>query len=441
MNAPRALLVLTGIATFVVAAACSGSHGGSEPTPTLTPTPTPTGSPSPTPIGPSTPVWDLVSNPSAHYDEPLALLVDGSALFAGGLQTFGSGSDYGWRVEKRRAATGASDAAFGVGGAVVENVSSVGNGADIVTALAADPTEDAVYVGGSDIAPGNDEWRLEKRAASSGARIAAFGSAGAVVFDGSTGDEAVNALAVDASAVYALGIGNGNLTASRLAAIDRDTGATHWAVQTSSSQPAFLSLAQSGTSLYLGGTDQQTGHRGWRIEERSTAAGAPIAGFGASGVVREDVGVSGAGQIRLEALVVDGADLYLVGSDNLPGREEWRIEKRDASTGALNASFGTAGVVREDFGGTFARAMRVVPLGGSIFVAGQTPDGAQEGWTIEKRDAATGALTAVAASSGATSFGFQLADFTSDASRFYLAYLTTAGPADIGAWHLAARTQ
>ena len=37
--------------------------------------------------------------------------------------------------------------------------------------------------------------------------------------------------------------------------------------------------------------------------------------------------------------------MYVAGTDQSPGNNQWRIEKRLLSTGALDASFGTGGVV------------------------------------------------------------------------------------------------
>lgn len=66
-----------------------------------------------------------------------------------------------------------------------------------------------MYVAGYDRAPGNFEWRIEKRSSTSGDLIAGFGVGGVVTAQSAEGNGTAPAAAVDSSALYVTGPGIG----------------------------------------------------------------------------------------------------------------------------------------------------------------------------------------------------------------------------------------
>ncbi|HUC20989.1 MAG TPA: hypothetical protein VMR98_05885, partial [Candidatus Polarisedimenticolaceae bacterium] len=85
-----------------------------------------------------------------------------------------------------------------------------------------------------------------------------------------------------------------------------------------------------GSSIYIvGETDAQD----WRIEKRDLTTGALVTAFDTDGIV------DGAAATNLpNGVATDGTYLYVIGSD---ASANWRIEKRDLTTGALVTAFDT----------------------------------------------------------------------------------------------------
>jgi hypothetical protein len=91
--------------------------------------------------------------------------------------------------------------------------------------------------------------------------------------------------------------------------------------------------------------------------------------FGTGGFVNSSTATS-AGAITI---AIDSNYMYISGYDNTAsGQPEWRIEKRDLVTGALVASFGSNGVVVNDFGSpTLRDSIRAIEVDSSyVYVAG-----------------------------------------------------------------------
>ena len=82
----------------------------------------------------------------------------------------------------------------------------------------------------------------------------------------------------------------------------------------------------------------------WRIEKRNLSDGALVVGFGTGGVVTNNP----SGRTDWAGFIaIDSTYMYVTGYDESPGagNEQWRIEKRNLSDGALVVGFGTGGVV------------------------------------------------------------------------------------------------
>jgi hypothetical protein len=295
-------------------------------------------------FGPAgTGVWG--SGPSTDDDQPTAIAIDGTWMYiAGHDEQLGAGNRQ-WRIEKWSLATAQLDGSFGAAGVVLSSpAGDEGGPADI----AIDVAGNLMYVAGSSTAAAGDlQWHVEKRSLSTGAGIAAFGAAGLLPIDHSTEDDELRSLAIDAAAGFAYLVG--------------DDGSK-------------------------GGFDRQ-----WRVEKRQLADGALVGAFGTGGTILVD---HGAGfDIGLNACLEDG-NLYVSGLSHLNPpfpRENFRIqiEKRDAATGTLVASFGSGGVVIEDptqFAdglavlGADATHIYLVGVDGLGFVSAR-----DAGWRVEKR--------------------------------------------------------
>ena len=86
----------------------------------------------------------------------------------------------------------------------------------------------------------------------------------------------------------------------------------------------------------------------WRIEKRNIATGASI--WNATDNPRS-TGWTGGVDDSAWGAAVDSSGLYIAGWDYVSlycCSTEWRIEKRDLSTGSLITTFGTGGVIQED---------------------------------------------------------------------------------------------
>lgn len=207
------------------------------------------------------------SNASPLNDQATTIAVDATSVYVAG---FDSGpSNMEWRIEKRSKATGALDITFGPGatGVVISNPSP---GEDQPRALSIDAT--AMYIAGYDSFPGFPQWRIEKRTLSTGSLVSGFGSNGVVTSNVSTGFDAAQAMAIDATHLYAVGYSSAFLSTQWR--IERrslaDGGLSYYA----SSDPSggddeATGIVLDATSLYVIGFDYSLGTVAWRTEKRT----------------------------------------------------------------------------------------------------------------------------------------------------------------------------
>jgi hypothetical protein len=87
-------------------------------------------------------------------------------------------------------------------------------------------------------------------------------------------------------------------------------------------------------------------------------------------------------------MAIDASYMYVAGFDNTTSNGlEWRIEKRSLATGALVSSFGSGGVVVNNFGSpSLDDSARAISVDSSyIYVAGfETVSGIDSRWRIMK---------------------------------------------------------
>jgi hypothetical protein len=156
-------------------------------------------------------------------------------------------------------------------------------------------------------------------------------------------------------------------------------------------------IAVDSTYLYVAGLTSGGTANDWRVEKRLLTTGALVSGFGTSGGADSGIG----GTSGAQDIVIDSTYMYVVGADGSP---DWRMEKRLLSNGNLctaancGTEFGTAGVVTSSVSG-FADSARAVAIDGTyMYVAGNnsTPN-----FRIEKRLLTTGAVDSAFGTSGA----------------------------------------
>jgi formylmethanofuran dehydrogenase subunit C len=338
----------------------------------------------------------IQTNPSSGSDVIYSIAVDSNYLYAAGYDN--APGNYQWRIEKRDITTGALVSGFGTSGVVQNNPSS---GIDMIYSIAVD--SNYLYAAGYDNAPGNYQWRIEKRDITTGALVSGFGTSGVVQNNPSSGIDMIYSIAVDSNYIYAAGRDRvpGN-SQWRIEKRDITTGAlvsgfgTDGVIQvnpaTSDLDDAY-SVKIDSNYIYIAGNDWGGNACQWRIEKRDITTGALVSGFGTDGVVLSDPS-TGEDRLHWESLAVDSDYIYIAGEDWVPGNFQWRIEKRDITTGALVSGFGTDGVIQVNPSASADYPYSVKIDSSYIYLAGADAvlGGSNFQWRIEKRDITTGAL-------------------------------------------------
>ncbi len=358
-----------------------------------------------------------------------AIVIDSNYVYVAGHDSSAGGSEDQWRIEKRDKTTGALVNTFDSDGVVLSNPSS---GGDYIWAAAVD--ENYIYVAGSDNSLGNSQWRIEKRDITTGALVNAFNTNGIVQ---SNPGGHINAIAIDSNYVYTAGT---YVSASdyqwRIEKRNITTGALVNAFDTDGivqSNPngnyAFIeSSAVDANYIYVAGYDDSLGNEQWRIEKRNKTTGALVNAFDTDGVVQSNPISSGE---SLNAVAIDSNYIYAAGFDSLNGNQ-WRVEKRDKTTGALVNAFDTDGVVQSNPTSSHESIMAVAIDSNYIYAAGYDYKPGNMQWRIEKRDITTGALISAFDSDGVvqSSDGEYISAIAIDSDYIYAAGCENVGPAD-----------
>ncbi|MCR9144731.1 MAG: hypothetical protein NXI24_21005 [bacterium] len=281
--------------------------------------------------------FEITSAASGGPDGAIAIVADYDSIYVGGFETVSPG-DTAWRVEKRSRVDGALDPAFGTGGVITSNPSGA---VDLINDLAID--ESGIYLVGADRSLGaaNGQWRMEKRDRTTGALIAGFGVGGVVQSNLVTRDDFPNGVAIDASGLYAVGF-----------------------------------------------REVSPGQKEWRIEKRDLTTGNLIPAFNGGGFIDAPAGAGTQTQAR--SLALDASFMYVVGV-SLAGNNQWRIEKRNLSDGALVTAFDGDGVLDSNPGPTSDEGLSIQVDANFVYTSGTDQTGAGQ-FRIEKRDITTGVL-------------------------------------------------
>jgi len=132
-------------------------------------------------------IWSTTSNPGPDYDEAYGVAVDGSGIYIVGSARH-PGADDEWRIEKRSLTDGTL---------IWSRTSDPSAGDDAAYGVAVDGS--GIYVVGYDSYVGDDEWRIEKRSLTNGDLIWSTTSNPSPDYDEAFG------VAVDGSGIYVVG--------------------------------------------------------------------------------------------------------------------------------------------------------------------------------------------------------------------------------------------
>jgi hypothetical protein len=93
-------------------------------------------------------------------------------------------------------------------------------------------------------------------------------------------------------------------------------------------------ITVNANGVYVGGFDFIPGNKQFRLEKRNLTTGALITGFGTSGVITSNPTSS---DDQINGIAIDGSGVYVTGSQEvcLGCNSKWRIEKRDLTTGTV----------------------------------------------------------------------------------------------------------
>lgn len=306
-----------------------------------------------------------------------------------------------WRIEKRNLGNGELDTDFGTNGAIGVNGAALLPHEPVAVAL---DDEGYLYIGGTNKDAG-DEWRVEKRLASTGALCSAaecgtlFGGQGDDPDGVVTSDEgwSIFDMAYDENYLYIVGgnkwIGSGIGYHMRIEKRLRSTGelvdtfGTNGYIIAETETKKGYGIAIDDTYMYISG---YTPSGDWTIEKRRLSDGA-LCTASACGAA-EEFGDSGSGWYQVNEayaaldIEIDNSYMYVVGENSVSG--SLRIEKRNLTRGDFIDGFGSGGVVTlSDFNKD--RAGHAVAIdAGAIYNVGTDWNG---DWWIDKFDIGLGA--------------------------------------------------
>lgn len=305
--------------------------------------------------------WTQTSDPgtAAAADDratSIAIDVSGGSIYVAGRDSGNSGQ---WRIEKRNLSNGNYDSTFNSNtGFLTYNPSPGQTKDEYINAIVLDIANGYMFVNGFDGSPSganSSTWRVERRSMSTGALVSGFGNHDSTNCDtitgGTTGvycvdpnggggsDDRGLSLAIDSTYLFISGIDTsgtgGQWRVDRITLANNVTIAPLFTLLNyTAGDDTVTSMVSDGTNLYLGGYDggeSPATTREWRYEKRSVA-GVLVVAFNTTGAVKND---PTAGTDSMNAMAVDTTNgfIYGVGYDST-GANEWRLERRSATTGA-----------------------------------------------------------------------------------------------------------
>lgn len=345
----------------------------------------------------------VLSNPSGSDDQPTVVVTDGTNVWVVGTDRSSGATDARWRVECYSLATGAPVNTFGTSGVVTSDPSTRDDEPNHAAIVGT-----SLFIVGKDgqIGAGDAQWRVEKRSLSTGALDTSFNTTGVLVTNPSTLDDEIEAVVVDSTHLYLVGYDypSAGDWQWRVEKRSLSTGALDTNFNTigvitsnpSSGDDEATHAVLLGGNLYVIGYDESVGlgDPQWRLEKRSASTGGPDSTFGGgSGAVAVNPSSSTDQPVLI---ATDGTDLFIGGLTlAAAGDFAGRIEKRDTTNGALVTGFGTSGVLTVNFSTNAGLEFAAVFFDGGFLYAGgpdPTPGTGNAQWRLDRRSPATGAL-------------------------------------------------
>tara|TARA_B100001939_G_scaffold35853_1_gene27917 strand:+ start:269 stop:1663 length:1395 start_codon:yes stop_codon:yes gene_type:complete len=341
--------------------------------------------------------WAVVNNPTSGADEIYDIALDGDDLFIAGSDS--TPGNQQWRIEKRSAITGELDPAFGNNGVVTYNPSAADEAASSIYL-----SSSHIFVVGSDESPGDPQLHIQKRSRSTGALDPGFGTAGIITSNVGGINDTLVKITGDGTYIYVAGIDNdgggmgaGGRVEKRLMSDGSLVGAFDGDGVVQSDPTVnfdnFTDVLFDGGFLYVCGGRFSGGSTAWWIEKRSATDGSLVGAFDGDGELTINPSAASGERIERSGCLINGGSLFLAGVDEAPGNRQWHLEKRDSTTAALDAGFGTSGVILENYTSGTDNITWLGFQGTSLLVAGDVSDGGGfTPWRLESRSLTTGAL-------------------------------------------------
>jgi hypothetical protein len=261
----------------------------------------------------------------------------------------------------------------------------------------------------------NCSWRLRKRLIQTGAAVAGFGTAGTLSVNPGSGLDVPFKVVVSGGSLYLLYARESNAgTRNFSLRIEKRSAATGALVNSfgsngvvTTSSPATFdgiplpwTMAVDGSFVYLAGPQEVSSTDSqWRIEKRDRTTGELVLTFGLAGRVDENPSGTADGCF---SIVLGTTSMWVVGAEEVDGTSasngRIRIERRKLLDGSLETGFGAGGIVTVDPGLGDDLGEDAITDGTSLFVFSRVETASGSGLfqgRIEKRDLATGALVTV----------------------------------------------
>ena len=262
-----------------------------------------------------------------------------------------------------------------------------------------------------------------RQAKADGSLISSFGTGGVIQENPSGVDDRASKVAVDGSYMYIVGwdTSPGNIQ-WRMEKRTLTTGSLIWARTSNptSGNDYASDVAVDGSGVYIVGSDQSPGEQEWRVEKRDLATGS---------LTWARTGNPSSGWDCAYGVAVDGSGVYIVGLDSYTGDYEWRIEKRYLTNGRLIWSRTSNPTSLND------AAYGVAVDGSSLYIVGYDASGSGE-WRIEKMST-TGSLIWARTSNPSNFFDVAVGVAVDGSGVYIVGYDTSPGTAE---WRIEKRS-
>ncbi len=355
--------------------------------------------PSPGTLDSSFGTGGVVTTTIGNSNVIFSVAIDGNGKIVTGGDSSNGGSQR--MTLARYTSAGVLDSSFGTGGLTIP---SVGSGSSNAASIAIDGNG-KIVAGGNSFDGSNGVFTLA-RFTSAGVLDSSFGTGGVVTSTIGTGGSLINSIAIDGSGRILAGGnsivgGHGIFTLARYtsAGVLDNTFGTGGVVTTQigSSYSMINSVAIDGNGNIVAGGYSNNGTYSIFTLARYTSAGVLDTTFGAGGVMTSPVGVANSG---INSLAFAAGGKIVVGGYSSDGSNLNFTIARYRSDGLLDATFHSGGVVSTSIGAnTSAISSLAIDSAGHIVAGGYSSDGSNLKFTLA-RYTSTGSLDNTFGTSG-----------------------------------------